>query len=1134
MPATVTLDEILAINGNRAVYERLQTLMSEGSAMAFVGAGASFPLWPLWPQLIEALADEPVRRGLADAADKAQWLRAAGQKPLHVAARIHDRLKDNFYHTFLYETFKDRVGADGLGYTPAQAALVRANFKALVTTNYDAGLVEARRVLRPDIRDTGFAVWNQNFQIDRWASGDLFRDGSQCPILFAHGHFADPPGVVLDSDSYHRAYRNTPYRRLFENLWTQEHLVFVGFSFNDAVLGQIADEALWSSARQGGGAPRHVAILGLDEAHEYTPEMRHEYLEPFNAEVLFYPVRRGDDGRPDHSALQVLLESLSANPVREREERREIVAPSPEREVAMAFVHESTEDKLFTGRDAALERLDGWAADVGVRLVGVSAIGGLGKTALLGHWLRSKRAAAARQADGIFFWSYYRDTSTDNMLRALLKFGRERLQWRSSKDRDKTTLVEQTTELLGERCIIVVLDGLEVVQESPGTVAYGKLLSPELADLLHRHGRETAASLASSFFGSADIPESRDKGADSRPRPSLIVLTSRFPFPDLTAYLGGSLRTLPLPELEPSKGAELLQTLGVHGRAKEREEVSRRLFGHPLALRIFANSMPDELAGDPTRLWELVFEASHLDGDDSLAGKMQHLLTFYEQRLTEPQRLALGLLAIFRMPVGEETLVVLWKRFKPDMAEKELRGILDGLHREHLMTADSASDGTQRYACHPILRDHFRNRLLGQTSMICDAAKLLGDSPDSGLPTLESIQLVVAAIDLLLEAGDVKAADDLYRTRLNNGCVFLDLPAPHWGMEVARWFVRDEARRTSIREQLSNIHLGFYLNGVALFANHAGEPEIALEFYPQCVEIARVHDEWKIHSANLSIGLQNLGQTKVSLGLLTAAHEHLAEALQLARKIEDDKWIRNRLAWGGFIASFLGDVVQADAAFSEANAIENRIHKAGADLYSVCGIQWAEHLLHTCNRAQALRLTDANRKICQKKELQGDIGRCERILGWLDVLDEHWDTAVEHLRTARDIFIRGHMIYELARTLVTESAMWLGRGEYRAAYDACERARKMAAPRNYRLVHADVLVQRARIWLSLPKPQPGRARDDAEAALQIALFCNYAWAQRDASELLATACCQLGQRDEAARHQTEAEQWNRRLARSGA
>lgn len=1091
--------------------------------MAFVGAGASFPLYPLWPQLIDALADEPVRRGLAHAADKAQWLRAAGQKPLHVAARIHEKLKDNFYHTFLYEIFKDRVGADGLSFTPAQAALVRANFKTLVTTNYDAGLVEARRVLRPDIRDTGFAVWNQNFQIDRWASGDLFRDGSLCPILFAHGHFADPLGVVLDAPAYHRAYQNTPYRRLFENLWTQEHLVFVGFSFNDAVLAQIADEVLWSTARQGGGEPRHVAMLGLDEEHQYTPEMRYEYLEPFNAEVLFYPVRRGGDGRPDHSVLQVLLESLSASPEHEPVERRVSVAPSPERKVAMEFVHESTEDKLFTGRDAALERLDGWAADADVRLVGITAIGGLGKTALLGHWLRSNRAAVERQADGIFFWSYYRDTSTDNMLRALLKFGREQLQWYSSKDRDKSMLVEQATELLRERCIIVALDGLEVVQELPGTVVYGKLLSPELADLLHRHGRETGVSLASSFFGSADSPESHDKGADSGPRPSLIVLTSRFPFPDLTSYLGGSLRTLPLPELEPSKGGKLLKALGVRGRAEEREEISRRLSGHPLALRVFANSMPDDLAGDPTRLWELVFDVPHLDGDDSLAGKMQRLLTFYEQRLTEPQRLDLGLLAIFRMPVGEATLAVLWERFSPEAADGMLSGILEGLHHEHLLSAYSAADGTPHYACHPILRDHFRSRLLGQSALIRDAAKLLSDSPDSGQPSLERIQLIVAAIELLLEAGDVKAAHDLYLTRLNSGYKFLHIPAPHWGMEVALWFDRDEARRKAIREQLSNRAFCFYLNWVALFANYAGEPETALKFYPRAVKVSRAAD----YPLGASIYLMNLGETEVSLGLLIEAHEHLEESFQLALKIEDENEISNHIAWVAFIALLLGDVIRADATFTEANTIENRTDQQ--NLYSLRGIHWAEHLLRRGERVKARQITEANRSICQKQNWQDDIGRCEWILGWLEVLEGRWDAAAAHLRVARDIFIHGHMIYELARTLVTESAMWLSRGDYHAALDACERAREMAAPRKYRLVHADVLVQRARIWLGLPEPQSGRARDDAEAALELARFCNYAWAQRDATELLARAYNLLCQPDDSARYQAEADIWNQRL-----
>src|SRR5206468_74389 len=111
-----TLSEILAIPGNGAVYKQLQGLLEEGSAIAFVGAGASAPLYPLWGQLIKLLAHEPVVRGLATEADEQYWLHNAGSA-LHVASQIRARLGDPLYHTFLYETFKDRTGADGLTYT---------------------------------------------------------------------------------------------------------------------------------------------------------------------------------------------------------------------------------------------------------------------------------------------------------------------------------------------------------------------------------------------------------------------------------------------------------------------------------------------------------------------------------------------------------------------------------------------------------------------------------------------------------------------------------------------------------------------------------------------------------------------------------------------------------------------------------------------------------------------------------------------------------------------------------------------------------------------------------------------------------------------------------------------------------
>ena len=56
MPAA--LPDILAITGNQAVYDSLKQLLETGSAIAFLGAGTSVPLYPLWPKLIADLAHE--------------------------------------------------------------------------------------------------------------------------------------------------------------------------------------------------------------------------------------------------------------------------------------------------------------------------------------------------------------------------------------------------------------------------------------------------------------------------------------------------------------------------------------------------------------------------------------------------------------------------------------------------------------------------------------------------------------------------------------------------------------------------------------------------------------------------------------------------------------------------------------------------------------------------------------------------------------------------------------------------------------------------------------------------------------------------------------------------------------------
>jgi tetratricopeptide (TPR) repeat protein len=217
----------------------------------------------------------------------------------------------------------------------------------------------------------------------------------------------------------------------------------------------------------------------------------------------------------------------------------------------------------------------------------------------------------------------------------------------------------------------------------------------------------------------------------------------------------------------------------------------------------------------------------------------------------------------------------------------------------------------------------------------------------------------------------------------------------------------------------------------------------------------------------------------------------------------------------------------AGKSFAEANAIENRIDSDGDDLYTGRGIKWAEHLLCTGQRTRARKLTARNREICDSSSWQQDIARCDWMLGWLDAADGKWSSAHLHLDQAEATFTRGHMIQELARVHLTRAVCRLGEGYLDRAEAACERALYLAAPRNYRLIHADALVLRARI--AVARRDATAARNDAESALQIAELCEYAWAERDACEVLAQAWRTLGNDAEAARYAERARNLNRRL-----
>lgn len=295
------------IQGNEHVFERLSKVIAGSRAIAFVGAGASAGLYPLWPQLIRRLADEALVQGFASEAARTFWCDPK-TKPQQAVQGIKQALRQGAYAEALRNIFGRRKGPDGNSYTAVHAALMRLPFQGVVTTNYDLGLVDAQVDVRPGA-SSGYATWHDRDPVNRWLTEDIFRD-QRCPILFAHGVCERTDTIVLGADEYRQAYATAPFSTLFNSLWGQRQLVFVGFGFSDPWLDFLADAAATRTAARDVAGPRHVAIFGLKPDESYTSERRRSFRDAYNADPLFYPISMTAYGNEDHSALLAVLQAL--------------------------------------------------------------------------------------------------------------------------------------------------------------------------------------------------------------------------------------------------------------------------------------------------------------------------------------------------------------------------------------------------------------------------------------------------------------------------------------------------------------------------------------------------------------------------------------------------------------------------------------------------------------------------------------------------------------------------------------------------------------------------------------------------------------------------------------------------------
>jgi serine/threonine protein kinase len=224
------------------------------------------------------------------------------------------------------------------------------------------------------------------------------------------------------------------------------------------------------------------------------------------------------------------------------------------------------------GREEDIAFLDRAWADRNVNVVTIVAWAGVGKSTLVNHWLRRMAAEHYRSADLVFGWSFYRqgtsgDTSSaDEFLDAALT-------WFGDPDPRLGTAWEKgerLAKLVAHRRTLLVLDGLEPLQNPPGPQE-GRLREPSVQALL----RQLAAF---------------NKG--------LCVITTRTLVADIEDYERTSALRRDLEQLTSDAGAQLLRALGVKGDEADLCSASNEFSGHCLALTLLGSYLTDAFSGD--------------------------------------------------------------------------------------------------------------------------------------------------------------------------------------------------------------------------------------------------------------------------------------------------------------------------------------------------------------------------------------------------------------------------------------------------------------------------------------------------------------------------------------------------------
>jgi hypothetical protein len=445
------------------------------------------------------------------------------------------------------------------------------------------------------------------------------------------------------------------------------------------------------------------------------------------------------------------------------------------------ILHCTSEPLRFFGRSAELALLDAALSKAGPSVVALVGPGGQGKTAIVQHWLQG----LTQGVQGLFLWSFYRGKDADLCLRELYGHAAGAA---TAPDVSATYAVDHLLPQLRRQRWVLIFDGAEVAQYDAGPW-FGRFVHPELSRLLEELATE--------------------------PLPGAVVLTTRFPLPELQRRRHA--RVLSLAGLDSESARGLLLSVGVHGDPAELDAAASACGHHAKAVELLGTFLVKFHGGAAARLSDLP-DLPAAPGATDEEHKVARVLAAYATALPREQQDVLALATAFRDPPTEPRLLeyltsapvrallhATWGHDYTPFAERPtgwLAAQVDELVRLRLLERVGLAPGSTTGAlidAHPLVRRAFEHNLgaAGRRQGAQARAGFLHGRPDRRrAATLEEAREEIELFHAYCDAGLWPEADAAYAA--------LDKPRYHFLAPaldrdlLMRFFPEGDWRRPSL------------------------------------------------------------------------------------------------------------------------------------------------------------------------------------------------------------------------------------------------------------------------------------------------------------------------------------------------